>query len=370
MKKQLSSVDISYIVKELQELIGSRFDKAFNIGEAFYFQFYGASSGKRILKVTDKFLYLASVKPESSEPPGFCMYLRKALSGMRLLSVSQKQPERIVDMVFESREARKTLVFELFGGGNILVLDAGGKILFAEHYEKFKGRDVLAKTQYRFPHKDYDIFSITPAQLAEAFKGTDKREVVKCLAIDLGLGGTYSEEVCVLSGVCKDMAPGSIGNKEVNAVFQGINFILNQKPSPAIVYGSNAVVDIVPFLLRVYCAFATKGFNTFCEAMDFYFSVEHKEESNERKAFLSRLAKIQRRIREQEETILGLAREEQSAREMAELIYVKYSLVQEVIRETNKALNKHSWQEIKDRLKGHNVIREVNAKDKAVTLEL
>ena len=54
----------------------------------------------------------------------------------------------------------------------------------------------------------------------------------------------------------------------------------------------------------------------------------------------------------------------------AELIYKNYKLIDEIIWEIKKASSKYSWIEIRDKLKNHGVVKEVNTKDKIITLEL
>ena len=41
-----------------------------------------------------------------------------------------------------------------------------------------------------------------------------------------------------------------------------------------------------------------------------------------------------------------------------------------LIEEINKAAKKYSWKEIKEKLKGHKIIKEINPKDKTIVLEL
>ncbi len=52
------------------------------------------------------------------------------------------------------------------------------------------------------------------------------------------------------------------------------------------------------------------------------------------------------------------------------MIYQNYNLIKEIIEEINKATKKYTWKEIKERLKGHKIVKEINPKDKTVVLEL
>ena len=45
-------------------------------------------------------------------------------------------------------------------------------------------------------------------------------------------------------------------------------------------------------------------------------------------------------------------------------------MVNEVLTELKKAAGKYSWEEIKNKLKGHKVVKSVNTKDKTVEIEV
>ena len=70
-----------------------------------------------------------------AEPPMFCMFLRKHLTGARILSVTQPKYERVLKLELETRdelgvEGQKTLIAELIGrSANIILVDAEGRIL-------------------------------------------------------------------------------------------------------------------------------------------------------------------------------------------------------------------------------------------------
>ena len=63
-----------------------------------------------------------------------------------------------------------------------------------------------------------------------------------------------------------------------------------------------------------------------------------------------------------------ISAEEESKK--AELIYNNYQLVNEILSEIKKARDKYSWSEIKEKLKGHKIIKEVDAKEKKIVVEL
>ncbi len=371
MKNQLSSLDLHYLVKELKILLNGRLDKVFQIGKKeFYIQMHVSGEGKKILKVTDKLVYLAERKPEMKEVSGFCMFLRKKLSNSRLKEIKQKESERIIELLFETKEGARKMVIELFGGGNLLLLDEAEVILSAAHYEKYKDRDILAKSKYDYPKKDYNVFDLKLTGLKKMLKETERESLVKSLAVDLGLGGVYSEEVCLLSGGDKNKKPPEIDNNEINKIDLAIKKIVNKKISAVIAYKGEEAVDVAPFSLELYKDLEVKKFESFNETLDYYFTKEFKEERKEKSAYEKKLERLERIIEEQKRMIKGMEKSEKENRAKAEMVYNNYQLIDGILKEIKKASKKHSWTEIKEKLKGHKIIKDIDLKEKIVVVEV
>jgi predicted ribosome quality control (RQC) complex YloA/Tae2 family protein len=357
------------LVKELQFLVGGRVDNIYNPEkEEFILQLHVSGKGKQILRmISGKLFYLASWKKPAEAPSGFCMFLRKHLGGARLRGINQLESERIVELLFEKKDGKERLVVELFGKGNILLCDENNIVLSALVYHKWKDREIRAKFDYSYPKREYNLFDIKLDELTLLFNKSDKN-VVKCLASDLGLGGSYAEEVCLISDVDKDKKAIDADEKEIKAIFKVLGNIIETKIKPLIVYDKDEVKDIVPFNLKVYDKLKVKEFKGYSEAFDDYFLVEFKEEKPKSKQE-KEIERIKRMFETQKKQIDGLGVKEEKEREKAELIYNNYKLLGDILSELKKAAEKHSWDEIKERLKGHKVIKSVNSKEKTIEVE-
>ena len=53
-----------------------------------------------------------------------------------------------------------------------------------------------------------------------------------------------------------------------------------------------------------------------------------------------------------------------------EAIYHNYQLIDEILKELNKAKQKYSWKEIGEKLKGHKIIKRINEKEKTAVIEI
>ena len=187
------------------------------------------------------------------------------------------------------------------------------------------------------------------------------------LATELGLGGTYSEEVCLLSKIDKNKNPKNIEDKEINAILSSIKTILNKKIEPEVVTEDNNLIDVVPFELKFYEKRSKRKFSTFSEALNYFYSQYNELKETE---FDRKLRNLQRIIGEQKAAIEELKAQEKESREKGEMVYHKYNVVKGILEEINKASKKYSWKEIKEKLKGHDVIKEVNEKDRKVVVEI
>jgi len=325
-----------------------------------------SGKGKQILRIiSGKLLYLASEKKPAEEPSGFCMFLRKHLGNSRLKSVGQLESERIVEFVFE-KDSEKKLIVEFYGKGNILLCDKDDIILSALVYHKWKDREIRAKLKYSYPKMAHNLFDLKLNDLKQIFNESNKN-LVKCLAAELGLGGIYSEEVCLLSEVDKNSRPSEL--REIKELFESINKLVANKINPRIIYENRDVKDIVPFELKIYQDLEKKEFRSYNEAFDYYFLSEFKEEKPKTKQE-KEIEKLIRRMEQQEQTITGLMDKEVKERGKADLIYEKYELVNGILTELKKATKKYSWQDIEKKLKGHKLIKSVKSKDKAVEIDV
>ena len=96
--KQLSSLELHFLVKELQPLIGKRIEKIYQLSkDEFMLQF----QGKQILRIIlPSLLFLTDTKPVAPEKPtDFCMVLRKYIQNSRITALEQLFSERIANQV-------------------------------------------------------------------------------------------------------------------------------------------------------------------------------------------------------------------------------------------------------------------------------
>jgi len=372
MAKQLSSLDMHFLLKELKDLEKSRVDRIYNLGEGeLYMQFHKAGIGKKILRIIlGKAAFISEQKSSDEKPSHFCMVLRKHVEGKTLEEIGQITPERIIKFAFKSKDELKLLYVEFFGKGNAILCDNGNTIIEALIKQKFKDRTILPKHAYLHPRMQYNIFEIKKDDISNFIKSSNKDKLITALATELGLGGIYSEEVCLLSRIDKNTNPKKINEKEISAILASIKKIIGKKIDSQIIYRNGEAIDTVPVDLELYKGEDKKKFSSFNEVLDHYFTNEVKFILKKESKYQSQINEIKRIITEQEATISSLKSKEEDNRRKAELIYTNYGLVKQILQEILKAKEKYSWEEIRDRLKGHKIVKDVDLKEKNVMVEL
>jgi len=371
MTKQLSSLDMHFLLQELKDIENSRVDKLYNYGkEEAYIQLHKANAGKSILRIIPgKAIFLALEKSIDETPSGFCMLLRKHLEGKFLDSIHQLEPERILELVFKSKDETRILYIEFFGKGNIVLCDENHKIIDSLIRHKFKDRTIFPKEQYKHPSMEYDLFKIKDDELANLLKNAKKDKIITSLATELGLGGVYSEEICILSDIDKNTEPNEISEIQVKNIVNSIKKIINKKLNPKIILENDEFTDVAPIDLEFYVDYKNKKFSSFNEALEEYYAHQLKSIKKE-SPYTNKINELNRIIEEQKMSLEGLKSKEEENRKKAEAIYNNYQLIKEVLEEINKASKKYSWEEIKEKLKGHKLIKDVDVKNKTVVVDI
>ena len=368
MKKQLSSLDLNFLLKELEVLKDARIDKIYQPEkEIIIFSFYKTNVGKKILKIEiGKAMLIIEEKEDYPEILGFGMFLRKHLDGYFLADIEQLKPERIVKFTFKAKDAVKYLYIELFGKGNAILCNEHDVIMNALEQHDFRERSVRPKLKYAYPMMSFNLFDLKENDLANLLRNSKKDSIIVSLATELGLGGLYSEEVCLLSNFDKKTNPKDVEEKQIQAILNNLKKIANHKIDAYVVFDDGNVIDVIPFDLEFYKKHKKKQFPTFNDAVSFFYS-QFKEAKET--AFDKKLKELQRIIEQQKQTIEELRKEEHELRQKGEAIYHNYNLIKEVLDEINKASKKYSWKDIKEKLKGHKVVKEVNEKERKVVVE-
>ncbi len=360
MKEEMSSVDVYAVVRELQFLLDSKLEKAYqHTADEIRLKLQEFKTGKYdLILEAGKRLHLTEHPRESPKlPPSFPMILRKYMAGGRVTRIAQHNFDRIVEVEFTRAGVKNTLVAEMFNQGNVILLDADRRIMMPLRSMKLKDRDVLRGEQYEFPAEQLSPLNVSFDALKRLFSASD-RDLVRTLATETSIGGMYAEEALAIAGVEKNKPAKSLVDSEVQLVLNGLTVLFRPLKEgalkPNIVLQDGKEIDVLPIELKRYENNQKIYFESFNKALDEYFS---KHVVAEVKAVVAgkkaeKLGTLERRLKQQEDAIAKFDREESENARKGELVYAEYRAVTEIINVIKGARDKgHTWDNIRNILK-------------------
>ena len=377
MKEEMSSVDIRYVVRELQWLVGSRVDKVYHDGDEIRIKLRTKEGRADLILQAGKRFHLTSyVKEAPKQPSSFTMLLRKHLSGGFIDAIEQHQFDRIVKI----RVGDYTLIGELFRRGNIVLVDSENRIVAALRYEEYKDRAIKPKAEYKFPPARENPLEVSFERFLELMRENEELELVRALARKLNMGGMYAEEISIRAGFEKTTPVRELSDEDLRKVYEAMMGTFNDEPRPNIVYKDGNMHDVVPIELKIYEGLEKRYFKTFSEALDEYFgklTIEKAKIEKTRK-LESKKKQLLATLRKQEEMLKGFEKAMNENQEIGDLIYANYTMVERLLDEFRKATEKLGWEEFKRRIEvgkkeGNKValmVKAIDPKEKAVTIEL
>tara|TARA_Y100000310_G_scaffold345414_1_gene464725 strand:- start:3983 stop:5095 length:1113 start_codon:yes stop_codon:yes gene_type:complete len=370
MKKQLSAYELGYLVKELQFLVHGKISKVYQPDiKKIVLQVHVPSKGKQLLSIyLPGFLFLASSKLESPlKPFGFCTFLRKNIEGNKILSIEQKGFERIIEINLGSKDKERKLILELFGKGNVILCEKDYTITGLLEPQKLKDRDVRGGVTYEFPKQPYDIDKMD--DVTKAINASKQDTIVKTIAVDLGLGGNIAEEICK---ICEFEPELKIPKYGIMRVFEAFKEIRERKLNPKVVYDKE-IIDVVPNEFLIYGKYKQHSVKTFSEGLDklVSFQLVNKEKNVKEDIYGQKLQKMEKLFKNQEKQLKDIEDDVLQNTQKADKLYEQYQVVKEALDLVKGEIDSgKDWSEIKKKFKGHEVIKEIDAKEKKVLIEL
>ncbi|GGL24200.1 hypothetical protein GCM10009037_04660 [Halarchaeum grantii] len=369
-KRELTSVDLVALTAELNGYAGAVVDKAYLYGDDLVrLKMRDFDEGRVELLVEVGETKRANVaRPEHvpnapGRPPNFAKMLRNRLSGANLHEVRQHGFDRILEFEFRREDQDTTIIAELFGDGNIAVLDQNGEVVDSLDTVRLKSRTVAPGSQYGFPQSRLDPLDLDYERFAERMRQSDT-DLVRTVATQLNFGGLYGEELCTRAGVEKTKDIEEAGDEEFEAIYDAMERLLDDvkagRTDPRVYYAeeddAERRVDVTPLPLEERADLRSEAFDSFNDALDDYFTNleteadEGGEETTSKPAFEEEIAKRERIIEQQEGAIENFEEQAETEREKAELLYERYDLVDEVLSTVRQARRAgYGWDDVEAR---------------------
>ncbi|MBI2573444.1 NFACT family protein [Candidatus Woesearchaeota archaeon] len=359
-KKNVSSVDLAAIVQELQFLARSKLSHIYHQEQKeLLLQFHTSKHGKQHIKIiVGKYLCLTSKTQTVVHPTSFCMQLRKYIDNATVVSITQKDAERIVIFEFEKKE-KFFLIVELFSKGNIILTDDQWQVLGTLEQQLWKDRLVRAKQEYVFPTAQTSWKTVAVSELGVILAKSEKRNLATALATELGLGGVYAEELCKRAGIAKEMLPVDATEKQIRFLIEQRDVLIKELTKP---HGFRYSDDIAP--MELFEKEVLEKTETYSELIDQIIPFVKTSPYEQKIKSLEKIISEQlESIRKQEEAIaLNTAK--------GEVLYQHYTALQKLLEIVKELRKTKSWTDVGSELKKEKKIKSVDLKKKTIVIDL
>ncbi len=363
-QKQLTGFEIHRLIEENQSIIGARVDKIFQNNNRLMIRVRQkseetANKSSIIFTIPSYFLIKGDYQRFNDELSNFGSILRKRLNNSILKGIKQVGFDRIIILEFSGREEYR-LIIELFDKGALILTNSEGTIINSSSKENAK-RNFRIGEKYELPNNTIKN-PLTYEFCQDVLK--KKKEIVKILASDFGLGRIYAEELCSRAridklkiinpaecSVIRDKLKGLNDEKENIIIFK------NKEPMEC------SCVDIhLPNIEK-------EEFDNFSEALSKFYYLKEKEQDKKK----VKKSKEEVIIEQQTKQLERLRSEIEENRRKGEKIYEHYNEIKEIIKKVNemihsKADNKEKKRKIKSIKMNNLSVKEINFKDKKITL--
>ncbi len=369
-KSEFSSFDLAAVIRELKEsILNARVSNIYQLdGATLLLKLQRGENVFRLVLEAGKRLNLTSYSLEKPlVPPAFCMALRKYIRNSTLISIDQHRFERIAIFTFAGKSGEFKLIVELFGEGNIILLNSGNRILHALRYKRMRDRKILRGETFIFPPPSgQNPLELDLQTFMDGLKTFEKTEVVRALARFLGVGGVYSEEILLRLGINKTTPCAALTASQVEEIYKCLERITHQvlegTLEPCIVLGEkNEFLDVTPLRLKRYEGLKHQFYKSFNEALDeFYIKIktlEKIEAKKEEEALKLEIERLRRVIVDQEKALQEAEQKAEKCRRIGDLMYAYSGELQMLLNVL--------WEEKKLGAEWDAVISKIVAKKKA-----
>lgn len=246
--------------------------------------------------VTGRIHLTSATKDNPLTPPMFCMVLRKHLEGGRIISIEQKELDRVLNLTVESYDeigqlSRKILVVEIMGKhSNIILVDLKNNMildgikrythLVSRHREILPGREYIAPPDQ---NKD-DPFTINEENFRNILLSLPlNTKVTKAIVNSFaGFSPLLAGEIVFRADLPPNAIIDSLGDYELIRLWQGMNQILqplrDNNLQPNIVLKEGLPADFSFIHLLQFNQNKLINFTGMGEALDYFYMRQEEGE--------------------------------------------------------------------------------------------
>lgn len=226
-------------------------------------------------------VYITKNQPENpSEPPTFCMTLRKHLESGRIANVRPRKGDRIIEADVDTIGAggkivTKTLIIELMGKNSNIILTENNIIIDALRKVgagRSKTRIILPSNEYAppAPQEKFDLREDNIEIIINSLKNKKDSSLLTALIDTVaGFGKIHSRETCYLSGLPTDILINSLDDADFSSLKSALSEIKNAKNPTVILNENNKILAVATIPINYEQNAKKKEFSTISETLEY-----------------------------------------------------------------------------------------------------
>lgn len=376
MQRKLTSFDIYVIVSELQELKDNFIDKIYQLNRNDFLIKVKNNKTKQkenLFIRNGEFLCITNRKFETPKKPSiFAMTLRKYILNGIIEDISQYEFDRIIKIRIGKKEGVYTLIIEFFSEGNIILVNPKGEIILPLIKQHWAHRSIKGREPYLPPPVQINPFNLTKEKFIELITGS-KADLVRTLAVNVNLSGIIAEEICKIANVDKTLDIKDIDDKKIDSIFDSLKGFLelvkNNKFDPVLVKKNEEIIDILPFKFKSYEKTDFEKTKSFTKGLEKLIDAK-KPEIKKVTDIEKKIGKLDRQLKQQQESVIKLKKEIEQKKLEGDLIYLNYQPLEILLSEISDILEMKEKESKISEINKKEIVKEFNPTEKLLIVNL
>lgn len=333
---QVNNLTLAFLLEEIRPILLNGFvNKIQQIQNGVFKIKVHTKEGSKDLIATETGLFITNYSfPAKLNPNTFFSILKKTLSNKKIISITQHEFDRVVQIEFSDYY----LILEFFHNSNAILCDKELKIVAVFKREEWKDRSLKRSETYKFPFSNgKNPVTITEEFLSSAFLNSTGT-VIQVLITEVNIAPLVAEEVFFQLKINKNTPAKSISKTETKKISQKTREIYAVKKSllkPVLFNG-----ELLPF------AFSSLkeqfSVTSLCSAMDDFYSKElvQKPIEKEQKEKQTQINRLEFSLAGQKKHQKLLEEKSGEFKKAGDLIYEHFNELQEILGAVNAAKEK------------------------------
>lgn len=357
-KQGMSSLDIHVTIGELrEELVSGILKNVYLVGKKIHLLKIRTSYGSRLLLIEPGVrLHITDFQRQIPErPDNKVLAIRRLVRNLRIEDICQHHSDRLVVLELGGKTSA-TIIIELFGKGNIVVLDDSQRVVYSLWYKKMRDRDLLPGKPFTFPPPlgEKPLFDVTIDDLLHFKRDTDNNvQLGKGLALKFGGGGELVNEVIARSKLEPTDFVKDLTEKSFETLVTNVSILRAElsSPTPNILENANETPISIHPISFLSQEGHPKKYDSFNKALDAYFSPMESQNIYALEEEHSQLMRLRKTLKKQERRLQELRKEELKYRKIGDSTHLVAHQLEELQTTILTARrNGISWNQIKEKI--------------------